>query len=60
MTPGYLQREVAGITLSPIPIGLCSLVTALVREHIFEVLNIVSVPWEEHPRKVNLSIPVKK
>jgi hypothetical protein len=43
-------------TLSPIPIRLRSLVTALFRERIFKVLDIISVPWQEHPRKVNLFI----
>ena len=49
----------ADLTLSPIPVRCCPLVTALVGEHVFEVLNIISVPWEEHPRKVDLLIGLK-
>ena len=50
---------IAKSTLSPIPIRLHPLVTALVLERVFKILNILSVPREEHPRKVNLSIGLK-
>ena len=49
----------ADLTLSPVPVRCRPLVTALASEHIFEVLNIISVPWQEHPRKVNLLIGLK-
>ena len=54
MKPTSPQSKGIKITLSPIPVRLCPLVTALVREYIFEVLDVISVPWEEHSRGVNL------
>lgn len=42
-------------TYCPIPVRCRSLVTALLNEGIFKVLEIVSVPWEEKSRKVDLS-----
>lgn len=50
------QCVIAGSTLSPVPIRLYSLETALVRKHVFKVLNVISVPWKEQAREVNLLI----
>lgn len=49
----------AEITYSPIPVRLRSLVTALVCERIFKVLDKISVPGEEKPRKVDLFTGLK-
>ena len=43
----------ADSTSSPIPIGLHPFVTALHPEHVFKVLNVISVSWEEESSKVN-------
>ena len=46
-------------TLCPIPIRRRPLVTALFHEHVFKVLNVIPVPWEEISRIVNLFIELK-
>jgi len=46
-------------TLCPIPIRRAPIVTALVLEHVFKVLDITSVPWEEKSRRVNLFVGLK-
>ena len=51
-----LMCKTTNRTLSPVPVGCCPLVTALVNERVFEILGIISVPWEEQSRKVNLLI----
>jgi len=43
-------------TLCPIPIGSRPLVTTLFRERVFKVLDIISMPWEEQSRHVDLFI----
>ena len=43
----------------PIPVRRRPLVIAHVDESVFEVLDIISVPWEEHSRKVNLYIGLR-
>ena len=42
------------ITYCPIPVRRRTLVITLLDERILKVLKIISVPWEEHARKVNL------
>ena len=59
MTQGSPQCATTDLTLSPIPIRCRPLVTALVDESVFEVLEMISVPWEEHPREVDLLIGLK-
>jgi hypothetical protein len=46
-------------TLSPIPVRLRSLITALFFKRIFKVLEKISVPREEPPRKVDLFIELE-
>ena len=47
-------------TLCPIPIGRRSLITALFRERVFKVLDVISVPREEQSRVMNLFIGLKR
>jgi len=42
------------ITYCPIPVRRRTLVITLLNKRIFKVLKIISVPWEEHAREVNL------
>lgn len=43
-----------GRTEGPIPVWGHSCVTALVPQGVFEVLDKITMPWEEHPSKVDL------
>ena len=54
-----LTRECDNATLCPIPVRRRSFVTALLNEHIFKELKIISVPWEEHSREVDLFFGLK-
>jgi len=54
-----LARECDDFTYCPIPVRRHSFVIALLNEHIFKELKIVSVPWEEHSRKVDLFLGLK-
>ena len=56
MTPRHPRRATAltVLTYCPIPIRRRTCIIALRGEGIFKVLNVISVPREEHSRKVDL------
>ena len=61
MTPRYPRRAtvLTVLTYCPIPIRRRPLVATLVDEGIFEVLNVIPVPWEEKSREVDLFYGLK-
>jgi hypothetical protein len=53
------MKNPIGITYRPIPIRGCSFEAALFDERILEKLDIISVPWQEHPGPVDLLIGLR-